>query len=783
MKLPITILSIALSLLFTTLSAQNRPFPQSKTWNGAIKPNHKTQAELNLSVSNLYNQWKADFLKPTIMEGGYYVKGECTGCEVDSKGTSEGHGYGMIITALMAGYDSNAKVYFDGLYKFFDNYRSTINNELMNWNVATDERDPWTDSATDGDFDIAYALLLAHYQWDSDGDIDYLQESIDMINDGLKQSDMSTITKRAMLGDWDDNIYTTRPSDWMTDHFRAYCNATGDDFWLEAADTIYSMMNEIIDNYSPNTGLMPDFVVGETARPSDPDFLEGENDGDYYYNACRFPWRISSDYLHYGTTKSKEVLSKYLEWANGKVSSGFENFTAGYELDGTALNSYDDLAFIAPLVLAFTTDGNYQNTLNNGWDYIEETYSSYYDASINLLCQLMITGNWWVPEPTDGFDDKEQNIGGKIIGYFPSWSGSINNIQFDKLTHINYSFLLPKADGTFVPIENETKLNQLVPAAHNEYTRVCIAVGGWNDGDDSAFETIAADEQLTKTFVSNVMAFVRAHNLDGIDIDWEYPESGQSALNFVSMMTVFADSLHLNNKLLTAAVVGKEWDVNSIPDSVFSLVDWLNIMAYDNFSQANHSTFAYATSCLNYWQTNRKLPNEKTVLGVPFYGYTPYASYRSIVNQYPDAPYTDHVGNYYYNGKNTMHNKTEMAKERCAGTMIWEISQDTYEQETSLLTTIYETYKGIYSGLVLQNELKLKLYPNPATDNITIELPVKTQLVSINIFDQSGRLIINKRLNKKYNKVSYSIKHLEKGVYFIDIVGENSHKMVKLIKV
>ncbi len=780
MKLTTVILFFTITLFSISLSAQNMPFPQSKTWNGAIKPNHKTQAELNLAVSNLYDQWKTDFLKPTIMEGGYYVEGECTGCVVESKGTSEGHGYGMIITALMAGYDANAKQYFDGLYKFFDNYRSIINNELMNWNVAVDEREPWTDSATDGDFDIAYSLLLAHYQWGSDGDIDYLQESIDMINDGLKLGDMSTVSKRVMLGDWDNNMYTTRPSDWMTDHFRAYYNATGDNFWLDAADTVYSMMNVIIDNYSSNTGLMPDFVVGETARPSNPNFLEGENDGDYYYNACRFPWRISSDYLHYGTAESKQVLSKFLEWANDEINNDFANYTAGYELNGTALNSYDDLAFIAPLVLAFTTDEGYQNTLNDGWDYIEETYWGYYDASINLLCQLMITGNWW--SLSDGYFNKENEIGGKIIGYFPSWSGSVSNIQFDKLTHVNYSFLLPKADGTLKPIENETKLNQLVAAAHNEYSKVLIAIGGWNNGDDSAFETIAADEQLTITFVSNVMAFVREHNLDGVDMDWEYPDSGQSAANYVSMMTVFADSLHSNNKMLTAAVVGKEWDINSIRDSIFSLVDWLNIMAYDNFSQDNHSTFLFATSCLNYWQNTRELPKEKTVLGVPFYGYSPYASYRSIVSQHPDAPYTDHVGNYYYNGKNTMHNKTLMAKERCAGTMIWEISQDTYEQETSLLTVIYESYKGIYTGVVEKNELNLKLYPNPATNIVTIELPVNTKLVHIHIFDQSGRLIKNINFNKNQNKVVFSVKDLDKGIYLIDIVGKDNHKIVKFIK-
>jgi len=869
MKFTITFL---LLFLFFVSPSQNLPFPQNRNING-IKPNHKTDAELSFAITKLYDTWKSKFLKPTEMEGGYYVKGECTGCEVASKGTSEGHGYGMLITALMAGYDSDAKIYFDGLYHFFDNYRSVINNELMNWNVAADERDPWTDSASDGDMDIAYALLLAHYQWGSDGDINYLQEAVDMINNGIKAGDMSTVSKRVMLGDWDNNKYTTRSSDWMTDHFRAYKDATNDTFWDEAADSVYSFMNQIITKYSSNTGLLPDFMVGSPIKPSDPNFLEDENDGDYYYNACRFPWRIASDYIQYGTNESKNSLSKLLQWANGIVTNGFENFKAGYTLDGTALENYDDLSFIAPLVVAFTTDATYQNTLNEGWDYIENECDSYFDGSLNLLSQLMITGNWWAPvqnnntntapninlaspqnnqqimvgenavftfsgnditkikkvtfyinnneignvtespftfnykvenegitqiktyvETTDnkarlflisieGILDKETAIGGKIVGYFPSWSGNVNDIQFDKLTHINYSFLLPKADGSLKPIENSSKLTSLVTACHQNDVETAIAIGGWNNGDDSAFETIAADEDLIKTFVSNVMNFIRQYSLDGVDIDWEYPNPGESATNYSNMMSVFADSLHAANKTLTTAVAGKEWSEVSYPESIFPMVDWVNIMAYDNFDAQNHSTLNYAKECVNYWKNTKNLPKEKTVLGVPFYGYSPYKAYKDIVAEYPDAPNSDHAGSYYYNGKNTMHLKAEYAKENCAGIMIWEISQDTKDKNTSLLTVIYKTYKGVYTQ-ILNNQEKndIIIYPNPATDFINIDLQELNRYYTINILDSMGQVV--KTINIEPNKKSFSINisNLTPGIYFLQINDKTSKRIIKVVK-
>src|SRR5688500_17981435 len=80
----------------------------------------------------------------------------------------------------------------------------------------------------------------------------------------------------------------------------------------------------------------------------------------------------------------------------------------------------------------------------------------------------------------------------KVVGYMPSWAGSVNSIQYNKLTHINYAFALPTASGGLQPIENPSKLQSLVATAHTNGVKVLIAVGGWNDGNDSGFETLAS---------------------------------------------------------------------------------------------------------------------------------------------------------------------------------------------------------------------------------------------------------------------------------------------------
>src|SRR5438874_2778470 len=94
----------------------------------------------------------------------------------------------------------------------------------------------------------------------------------------------------------------------------------------------------------------------------------------------------------------------------------------------------------------------------------------------------------------------------KVIGYMPSWAGDVNAVQYSKLTHINYAFLLPTATGGLQAIDNVAKLQSLVAAAHNNGVKVLISVGGWNNGDDSGFEGLAGNSTSRTTFVNNIIS-------------------------------------------------------------------------------------------------------------------------------------------------------------------------------------------------------------------------------------------------------------------------------------
>jgi endo-1,4-beta-D-glucanase Y len=384
----------------------NRPFPQSLAYPGCIKPDNVTQTDMNDSVKSYYDYWKKTYVRQSngvTPGGGYYVFMKGTGGSGDEITTSEAHGYGMIIFALMAGYDSQAKRYFDGMFNMFDKHRSKNNPNNMSWAIDKSElpsKDQ--DSATDGDMDIAYALLLAHHQWGSNGSIDYLAHARKIITDGVKGAAMGRESKRTLLGDSCTDQYATRASDWMTDHFKAYQHATRDNFWGEATNTVYGLIKQITINHAPNTGLMPDFVVGRSARPASPHFLEAKTDGDYSWNACRYPWRLATDFAHYGAPEARAAANKVVNWLKRSAGADPRNIKAGYKLDGTPLVDYGSAAFTSPFIAACIVDHSHQAFMNSGWEVIKKWRNGdYYGDTINLLCMFLISGNWWSPTSAD----------------------------------------------------------------------------------------------------------------------------------------------------------------------------------------------------------------------------------------------------------------------------------------------------------------------------------------------------------------------------------------------
>jgi GH18 family chitinase len=258
-------------------------------------------------------------------------------------------------------------------------------------------------------------------------------------------------------------------------------------------------------------------------------------------------------------------------------------------------------------------------------------------------------------------------------------------IPYERLTHINYAFLIPNSDGSFAPFPNSWKLKKIVTDSHEMGVKVLISVGGW--GWDTQFEEMASDPASRAIFVQNLTEFVEEFGLDGADIDWEYPKPGQSAQNFLALIQALRQAMPA--KLLTTAVVSYGATGEGVLSETFDLFDFVNVMTYDG---PDHGTMEQFERGLNYWQ-GRGLSPDKTVMGAPFYARPSEDSYRKIVEADPQNAFVDTIEfngqAVRYNGIPTIQVKTRLAMERAGGIMFWTLEHDSLG-ELSLLKAIDE---------------------------------------------------------------------------------------------
>lgn len=260
--------------------------------------------------------------------------------------------------------------------------------------------------------------------------------------------------------DWNNEAqklyWVTRPSDWMTDHFRIYNEATGDPFWLEVIDTIYSVFSKFSQQYSPTTGLISDFVGSKQPEPYE--YVQGKT--YYSYDACRVPWRIATDFAHNNSPEAKEICKKIASWIRGKYSNNPWKLECEYELNGTAKQHYNTTAFTSPFLAACMADASSatQNFIDEGIKVITEVPEEYYEDSINLLCMLLLSGNWWRPEAPTRIEG-ENSI--KNYSCFSLAAHSIRN-------SITVSFSLQKAGS--VRFDIYTAHGKLIHTAIRDYT-------------------------------------------------------------------------------------------------------------------------------------------------------------------------------------------------------------------------------------------------------------------------------------------------------------------------
>ena len=305
-----------------------------------------------------------------------------------------------------------------------------------------------------------------------------------------------------------------------------------------------------------------------------------------------------------------------------------------------------------------------------------------------------------------------------VVGYFPSYRdpATIADQKFRMCNVINYAFANVGATGGLT-VASPSVLSAVITKAKANNAKIFISVSGLA----ADFKNMATTSSGRNVFVGQIMNVVRTYNLDGVDIDWEFPRTDDGTdISFTAFMKELSDSCHTNAKyyLSTAITAGKYAGV--IRDAISSnlwlsnIVDFFNIMAYDDFSTTipfkHHSDLALAQTCLNYWVGTRGMPASKAVLGIPAYGRPSgitqtgtVLTYNTITSGSGSALLDSAVvtaggfTNYtvYYNGQPTVKRKAMLAKSIANGVMMWEKGQDRNDG-LSLLKAICDTIGRAY---------------------------------------------------------------------------------------
>lgn len=330
----------------------------------------------NALAQSEYNRWKNTQLRPC--DGGIRVI-----AENPAETKVEAVGFGMLLAAY-----ANDKPTFDGIHKFYNSKRTAQANNMMAWDVTCDDiADPG--SATDGDVDVAFALIVASTLWDDE----YMEAAKEILNI-VSSSVIKTCTVEGrsikILGPgysgiaWGgcgemDIMYHT-PA-----FFRIFAEVTGNSVWEELANDTYVTLNA---GAHPTTGLVPDWQTA-TGTPG-----PGSRAGHYGYDACRAPWKLTLDYLWNGNTESQAWAKKIAAWA---ANQGPANIVDGYELDGTPIGTNGlNSAFLGGFAVA--TMASNQATVNSfgaEMGKLKDTY--WFNINTRVLYLFTLTGNFWNP--------------------------------------------------------------------------------------------------------------------------------------------------------------------------------------------------------------------------------------------------------------------------------------------------------------------------------------------------------------------------------------------------
>ncbi|GAA5895066.1 hypothetical protein JCM6882_008275 [Rhodosporidiobolus microsporus] len=275
--------------------------------------------------------------------------------------------------------------------------------------------------------------------------------------------------------------------------------------------------------------------------------------------------------------------------------------------------------------------------------------------------------------------------GGPVAGgYYPDWVEDVmppEALDMSKFDLIHFSFAIPNSNYK-VTLDSWSGniLKRVVQYAHGNNTKVTIAVGGWSSSQ--YFSGAVATASRRTAFVQSIVDIVNTYNLDGVDVDWEYPGTQGASGNQISssdtanllttlqLLRAALPTAHLSTCTTHQTYIGASGSPIGDVSAFADVLDNVLVMNYDvwgasstpgpnaplsNKCSGSLQPNANMASAISQW-TAAGMPASKILMGVPAYGYISSSTATSLIHKRDDVPTTGlsnrHLANIVHEERN-----------------------------------------------------------------------------------------------------------------------------------
>lgn len=228
-----------------------------------------------------------------------------------------------------------------------------------------------------------------------------------------------------------------------------------------------------------------------------------------------------------------------------------------------------------------------------------------------------------------------EDVTNPVAGYFYTSGVTIKSeTVVNNLNIAYYAFAKVQSNGN-VTIEGLTSFNTFVRdglTLRKKGIRMVLSVAGGADNFSAACRKIGPS-----ALADNILYYIKTYNLDGVDIDWEFPSDStdQQYLNVLCQsLRAKLDILGRNGTpyLLTAAIPSSQLYQRFDLKTLNKYLDYVNMMSYDMnsagrtshvcplFKAFNDGNLGYGIDDGIVKFTSAGLDKDKIIIGGAFYG-------------------------------------------------------------------------------------------------------------------------------------------------------------------